>query len=609
MNLLGSQPLKGNLAESLTADMPKGASSKQALPSGNVVLSPPSDKDASVARGPSEFQSFLAADEARFRSPAAKPTKKVAPEASVALGVDSARLASAFAAFAVHATAASYAGPTADVEQGNALPSQSTELPDDATQRPLQTADLPVQVAALPARLPQLAQGTDTSTDEAGLSTQVTDSASHAVDPLALAPVAPRIVLSGAHVSESVAEVDPTEKALPAKGGDAEPVSPLGSAGASPSISPGGLSQSGAETAFALPSMPPPADEDAVSAYTMTKDGGLAPNPALPPSRISSEPTQDIAFSALAAPLRTETSSHALSAVDSPRPAGSTRLEDGSLVSRGGKVGAAETKDLATTGLRTPFLEKATEGSTEPQTFTVPEALPVGSKPETSVNPDASPSAERGPLASTTEKAARGSRTSDRPPVQSSQVSSAGPRPTSPADNAASVDTIAARPVVFADAPPGVNGLTLAKEMPAAPRALDATGASPEVPATASAVNQMVIRSTAHGVIELPELGRIQVSARSQDGDLGIRVTADRPETTTILMPHAEAMAAEVRTTGGSNVRVDVGSRDPTMASSTAGSGGGGQGAGHRGPAESRELDEVLEVGPPAVRPRVRIVL
>jgi hypothetical protein len=138
MNLLGSQPLKGNLAESLTADMPKGASSKQASPSGNVVLSPPSDKDASVARGPSEFQSFLAADEARFRSPAAKPTKKVAPEASVALGVDSARLASAFAAFAVHATAASYAGPTADVEQGNALPSQSTELTDDATQRPLQ---------------------------------------------------------------------------------------------------------------------------------------------------------------------------------------------------------------------------------------------------------------------------------------------------------------------------------------------------------------------------------------------------------------------------------------------------------------------------------------
>jgi hypothetical protein len=121
-------------------------------------------------------------------------------------------------------------------------------------------------------------------------------------------------------------------------------------------------------------------------------------------------------------------------------------------------------------------------------------------------------------------------------------------------------------------------------------------------------MNQFVIRTAAHGVMDIPELGRVQVSARSIDGDLGVRILADRPETTTILLPHTEAMAAEVRVPGGSAVRVDVAKYDAGTSSHTGGS------SERDGRPQGREPIEVIDVDAteaphPIARPRVRIVL
>jgi hypothetical protein len=151
--------------------------------------------------------------------------------------------------------------------------------------------------------------------------------------------------------------------------------------------------------------------------------------------------------------------------------------------------------------------------------------------------------------------------------------------------------------------------MTSAKALSAAERSLDSMSTLPDTTAASSAVNLQIIRGAAHGVIELPELGRIQVSAKSQDGELGVRVMADRPETTTILLPHTAAMAVEARASGSSNVRVDVESRHAATGSYTGGSGAGERKAGRQGSPEAHDGEEAVEVSPDAVRPRVRIVL
>jgi hypothetical protein len=60
-------------------------------------------------------------------------------------------------------------------------------------------------------------------------------------------------------------------------------------------------------------------------------------------------------------------------------------------------------------------------------------------------------------------------------------------------------------------------------------------------------MNQAVLRQVAHGEVDHPELGRVQVVAQSRDGQVDVRLTVQRPETATILAPHADAIAADAR--------------------------------------------------------------
>jgi hypothetical protein len=99
------------------------------------------------------------------------------------------------------------------------------------------------------------------------------------------------------------------------------------------------------------------------------------------------------------------------------------------------------------------------------------------------------------------------------------------------------------------------------------PQPTDSTGAQ-------TIANQTVIRSEARGVIELPDLGRVQVSAKGAGIDLSVRVIADHPETTAVLLPHANAMAAEVRGPERAPVRIDIATRDGRVAGDDQGSHG-----------------------------------
>jgi hypothetical protein len=136
---------------------------------------------------------------------------------------------------------------------------------------------------------------------------------------------------------------------------------------------------------------------------------------------------------------------------------------------------------------------------------------------------------------------------------------------------------------------------------------VESQAVTPDATATSSAENQLVINSVARGVIELPELGRVQVSARTKDGEVSVRIVADHPETTAILQPQTSAMAAEARVAGGHAVRVDVESRGDARGSQVGGESPGDKGG--RGPAKGSESEEVTEVAPTAARPQVRIVL
>jgi hypothetical protein len=138
--------------------------------------------------------------------------------------------------------------------------------------------------------------------------------------------------------------------------------------------------------------------------------------------------------------------------------------------------------------------------------------------------------------------------------------------------------------------------------------ASDATPTLPNVVGASTAVNQAVIRSAAHGVVELPDLGRIEVTARSANGVMDVRVTPDRPETAAILVPHAEAMASEVRAGGSPNVRVDVEHRSSDLASHGGASGREHEGGGRRNP-EPPDPQAVEGAPLSPAQARVRIVL
>jgi hypothetical protein len=141
--------------------------------------------------------------------------------------------------------------------------------------------------------------------------------------------------------------------------------------------------------------------------------------------------------------------------------------------------------------------------------------------------------------------------------------------------------------------------------------------------AVLSAANQLVMRRAAHGELDHPELGRVDVSAHLRDGQLDVRIVAQRTETATILASHARAIAADIHTADAPNARIDIQSRGGAATSHHSGashqSGTSGSGN-HSSNAESptrphdtdTDTDPDADADADAVTPaprRVRIVL
>jgi hypothetical protein len=323
-------------------------------------------------------------------------------------------------------------------------------------------------------------------------------------------------------------------------------------------------------------------------------------SPAALPDSKEMAPTEVRVTEALALPHAAATGSRP----DPPGPevsrtAGDARIEARSSATR--VESTSPTKEAAPPSLGESSREG--DGSSPQPERSLPDAPTSGSSSGRIDVPSAA-RLDRNTRVSDPLKAQGGGATADRAAVagQDDATSAGG------SGSATVADASLVRALPAADAT-GVNALTPAKELPAQAHVTEASTAPIDPTSVASAVNQQVIRSAAHGIIELPELGRIQVTARSEDGGIDVRVTPDRAETATILLPHAEAMASEVRGSGNSNVRVDVEGHGAAFSSHTGGSGGGGHDAGGRRPSESSSLEEGKEGHPGPARQRVRIVL
>jgi hypothetical protein len=138
------------------------------------------------------------------------------------------------------------------------------------------------------------------------------------------------------------------------------------------------------------------------------------------------------------------------------------------------------------------------------------------------------------------------------------------------------------------------------------------------VPATVlSAANQLVMRRAAHGEMDHPELGRVDVSAHLRDGQLDVRIVAQRAETATILAPHARAIAADIHTADAPTARVDIQSRGGAATSHHSGgshhsaaSGSGSHSSNAEQPTRPHDSDSDSESDSVTPAPRrVRIVL
>jgi hypothetical protein len=108
---------------------------------------------------------------------------------------------------------------------------------------------------------------------------------------------------------------------------------------------------------------------------------------------------------------------------------------------------------------------------------------------------------------------------------------------------AAPTDNLLTRPT-----PGSVEGMTS--------DARSALDASP--PAATSAANLNVIQRASQGEIEVPDLGRVAVVAREREGGIDVRVATLRASSTEALLPHAVAMAADVRAAHVPLRRLDI---------------------------------------------------
>jgi hypothetical protein len=571
MNLLGSFLQKDGLEGTFAASVEKNAAGRTAVPPSLAAPIPSTASGASPAPPASAFQSLLAANQETLSASAPKASKKGAAEpvgSPTVKGVDRFQLAAALA----------LPPPQA------APPSLVTPIEPGASESP-SASKAPVESPALSSSFAVFAGGTMENHDPAVTPEPNVSSALPELEavPSAVGPEDPPALPVGLPPSSTPAAA-PSSPPAPTL-----PAAPEGATTAAPLASP-------VPTSSSAPQAAPP-----------------IPAPAALATSVPSDLVVATAASPLPAPVRAEAPHE-----DARRPVSSNR-QDGTPVARRAMPDSTDTNDVTAPGARGPSMEKTAATPAEPPPSTLAEAPHGGSKTDPRADADnvSASTPDHAPQASLPSKAEVSDPVSQDPtnpapasPGENLKAASSPSRSNeSSSESKTAVEASAARPEGVGQTAPTVNALTSAKAVPPAERPLDASSAPAETSATSSAINQQVIRGAAHGVIDLPDLGRIQVSAKSQDGDVGVRVTADRPETTAILLPHAEAMAAEARTPGTLNVRVEVESRSSAQASHTSTAGGGGGESGrHRSP-DSHPTDEVSEVDRAVVRPRVRIVL
>jgi hypothetical protein len=139
--------------------------------------------------------------------------------------------------------------------------------------------------------------------------------------------------------------------------------------------------------------------------------------------------------------------------------------------------------------------------------------------------------------------------------------------------------------------------------------------------AFASVANQAVLRGDASGEMDIPELGRIAVRARSVDGAVDVDVAADRLDARSTLRLHAGAMTADLQGADLKVARLTIDSSHATTQHFDSKAGGGafdssrsthpGDGSSQRQGRDSDDSPAEDGTDPPVPLPsgRVRIVL
>jgi hypothetical protein len=139
------------------------------------------------------------------------------------------------------------------------------------------------------------------------------------------------------------------------------------------------------------------------------------------------------------------------------------------------------------------------------------------------------------------------------------------------------------------------------------------SGSDLATPTSPSGGSLTVIQQASHAEVEVPDLGRISVSAKSHDGVVDIHVVTGRSGATETLLSHSSAMESDVRSASIPLRRLDFSTE------SQVGSEGRGPSASLGGEASSRDAGQEAEPetaadgdAPASVAPvlgRVRIVL
>ena len=281
---------------------------------------------------------------------------------------------------------------------------------------------------------------------------------------------------------------------------------------------------------------------------------------------------QASAFAAMSAPVLAAAATPAMAPADESSPTDDTSSVVSTLSPS--KTADAPTALAASASPKVAPAPSAPNTPNAPSTPTAAVATPVQASTarvaQVAPQPTATVVASSGPRTAAATKAVREVTSAPRNGGPSS-TSSARSRDDAAADSsalAARLGPVAASPFASASAlttAAAVTGAaagdkTMTTANPLAPTAGEPTAAAPSggaasatpatqaaVDAANSAVNQAALRHAATGVVEHPDLGRIDVSARLHDGQVDVRIAVERPDAAATLTSHAVHMARDVR--------------------------------------------------------------